>query len=199
MSPWNRRHLLIAGAALGSLSLPAIARAQSRNVIDTLAADTRFNRFLELVGRAGATDQFRGSGPMTVFAPTEAAFNGVAANVLQDLLSQGVGGGPGGGNLAGGSPDMLRLRALIGYHVIPGVVLTSAQLMGDRQYKTVNGAMLRVASDGGKLSAVNPAPGQQAGSFGAPGLNIMPPAVVEQPDIIATNGIIHAVGGVLFP
>ena len=38
-----------------------------------------------------------------------------------------------------------------------------------------------------------------ASRFGAAGLNIMVPAAVEQPDIIATNGIIHAVGGVLFP
>ena len=87
----------------------------------------RARRFLAATGAALML-------PGLLTAPTAAAFNGVAANVLQDLLSQGV-GGAGGGNLSGGSPDMVRLQALIGYHVIPGVALfvlvLGINLLGD--------------------------------------------------------------------
>jgi uncharacterized surface protein with fasciclin (FAS1) repeats len=171
-------------------------RAQSRNVIDTLAADGRFNRFLELVGRAGLTDQFRGAGPMTLFAPTDAAFNQANVAVLQDLVAQGGGGG---GALSGASPDFVRLRSLIGYHVIPGMALTSAQLIGDQQIKTVAGGVVRIASQGGNIAITNPAPEQQRATFGAGGLNIGAPAAVLQPDIFASNGVIHAITQVLYP
>ncbi|MFZ4410363.1 MAG: fasciclin domain-containing protein [Paracraurococcus sp.] len=198
MRPWNRRQLLAGAAAIGLVGSTSLAQAQSRNVIDTLAADGRFNRFLELVGRGGATDQFRGAGPITLFAPTDAAFNAANAAVLNDLLAQGS-GGSGGGTLSGASPDFLRLRSLIGYHVIAGLALTSALLVGDQQIKTVSGAVLRIAAQGGTITLTNPAPERQAGVFGAGGLNLPAPAVIDGPDIIATNGVIHPITQILFP
>jgi len=191
----NRRHVLMAAAA----TIPLLAgfrpaHAQTRNVIDTLAADGRFNRILEIVGRGGATDQFRGAGPMTVFAPTDAAFDQANSTRIQDLLTEGS-----SGNITQTSPDPIRLRGVIGYHVIPGVALTSAQLIGDQQIKTVSGGMLRIASQNGIIAVSNPAPEQQAGVFGAGGLNVMPPAALVPPDIIATNGVIHAINQVLLP
>jgi uncharacterized surface protein with fasciclin (FAS1) repeats len=138
---------------------------------------------------------------MTLFAPTDAAFNAANAAILNDLLAQGSGGsgGGGGGTLSGASPDMLRLRSLIGYHVIPGVALTSAQFLGDQQIKTVAGGLVRIASQGGTIAITNPAPERQAGVFGAGGLNVAAPAAVDGPDIIATNGVIHPINQILFP
>ncbi|WP_158291869.1 fasciclin domain-containing protein [Paracraurococcus ruber] len=192
----NRRQVLVAGAAL--LALPRLAQAQMRNVVDTLAGDPRFNRFLEIIGRGGATDQFRGAGPMTLFAPTDAAFNGASAAMLQDLLAQGT-GGSGGGTLSGASPDIVRLRSLIGYHVIPGIALTPEQMTGDRQMKTVAGGVLRIASQGGTIAVTNPAPERQSSTFGVGGLNVLPPAAVDGAPIIATNGIIYPVTQILLP
>jgi uncharacterized surface protein with fasciclin (FAS1) repeats len=209
MQSWNRRQLLAtgmmaAGGVLAGRGADAQVQPQAsgvvgqRNVIDTLAADGRFNRFIELVGRAGATDQFRAGGNMTVFAPIDAAFDQTAFSRIQDLLTQGTGGSD-GGTLSGASPDPVRLRAFVAYHVIPGVALTPAQLVGDRQYPTVNGGMVRVASQGGAIAVSNPAPERQSGSFGAGGLNVMPPAAVSGPAIIALNGVIYPVSQVLFP
>lgn len=198
MRPWNRRHLLAGAAGLGLVAVARPAAAQSRNVIDTLAGDGRFNRFLEIVGRGGATDQFRGAGPMTLFAPTDAAFNQANAAILNDLLAQGS-GGAGGGSLSGASPDTLRLRSLIGYHVIAGLALTPAQLVGDQQIKTVSGGVVRIAAQGGAIAITNPAPERQAGVFGAGGLNVAAPAAVDGPVIIATNGVIYPITQILFP
>lgn len=198
MQSWNRRALLMAGAAL--VALPSLARAQSRNVADTLAGDPRFSRFLELLSRAGAVDQFRGAGPMTLFAPTGAAFNAAPEAMLQDLLAQGTGGsGSGGGTLSGASPDFVRLRSLIGYHVIPGVALLPEQMVGDQQIKTVAGGVVRIASQGGTIAVTNPAPERQGSTFGAGGLNVLPPAAVDGAPIVATNGIIYPVTQILLP
>ena len=65
--------------------------------------------------------------------------------------------------------------------------------------KTANGAKLRIANEAGRIAATKPAPGRQTGSFGAGSLNVQAPALVVGPDIIASNGIIHAVSQVLFP
>lgn len=193
MPTLNRRHILSAALAGGALTLGfRPAQAQTRNVMETMAADGRFNRFIELIGRAGATDQLRSTAGVTVFAPVDAAFDVVNAR-MTDLLQQGS-----GGSINQTSIDPIRLRALIAYHIIAGS-MPSSGLTGDRRFKTVNGAELRIANEGGKIAVSNPAPESQTGSFGAGGLNVQAPALVVGPDIIANNGIIHAVSQVLFP
>ena len=54
-------------------------------------------------------------------------------------------------------------------------------------------------ASGSNLAVSNPAPERQSGSFGAGGLNVQAPALIVGPDMIANNGIIHAVSQVLFP
>ena len=141
--------------------------------------------------------QLRGPGPLTAFAPTDAAFDAAPASLRQDLLAQGTGGG--GGTLSGASPDLVRLRAVLEYHAVRGLY-RAADLRPDMTLTTINGDTVRVAAAGnGGLALVNPAPATQSMGFGAGGLNVMPPAPVIQPDVIATNGIIHVIGGVLLP
>ncbi|MBW8269777.1 fasciclin domain-containing protein [Caldovatus sp. SYSU G05006] len=102
MTLWHRRGLFAADAAgLGAAALllgqGRAARAQTvvappgstvvitpppaagRNLADTLAADGRFGRFLELLSQAGLVDALRGAGPFTVLAPADAAFQGAPA------------------------------------------------------------------------------------------------------------------------
>ena len=200
--PLLHRRVVLGAAGLGLLGRMPAARAQARNVIDTLAGDNRFNRFVELVSRAGAVDQFRSASIITVFAPTGAAFNHASAALINNLLAQGSGGGGeqgGGGTLSGASPDLLRLRSLIAYHVISGVALTPAEMVGDHQIKTVAGGMLRIAEQNGVIALTNPAPEQQSSTFGAGGLNVGAPAVIDGPGIPATNGVIYPITQLLYP
>lgn len=204
----DRRSLLVASAAIAAgIAFGRTGWAQvqggvaARNVINTLAADGRFNQFIEMVGRAGFTDQLRGPGPVTLFAPTDSAMSGAPAARIADLMSQGT-GGSGGGTLSGGSPDMVRLRAFLEYYAVPGLV-TVSMLSPNQRLKTINGQDLMVvaapAGSGGAFALTNPAPGQQSAGFGAAGINVMPPATIVQPDVRASNGIIHVLGGPLFP
>ena len=199
------RRRLLAAATASTIAMRALLAGQrafaqtgQRTIADTLAADDRFTNFLEMAARAGFVDQLRGPGPFTIFAPTDAAMMRAPAGMLQDLVGQGTGGG-GGGTLSGASPDMVRLRAFLEYYAVRGLH-PAAALAPDQRLRTVNGADLQVvAAPGGGLAVVNPAPGQQIRGLGASGLNVMPPAPITQADVPASNGIIHVLGGVVFP
>jgi uncharacterized surface protein with fasciclin (FAS1) repeats len=196
----QRRRLLTLGslAAAGSFAAPAILRAQSvpptRTLADTMAGDSRFSRFLDLITRAGMVEDFRSAQPMTVFAPTDAAFSGAPSNLIDSLTGQNESG------QNRNDVDRQRLGALINYHVLPGA-FRAADLMGsDRRLRTRNGSDIALNSTAEALTVQNPAPGQQLGGFGAAGLNLAArPARVVQGDIVASNGVIHGIDQVLFP
>jgi uncharacterized surface protein with fasciclin (FAS1) repeats len=188
----HRRHLLATAFAGGTI-LAGIrpGQAQTRNVMETLAADGRFTRFIDLITQAGVTDQLRSTASVTVFAPVDPAFDVVNARIT-DLTAQGS------GNINQNSADPLRLREFIAYHIVSGS-MPSSGLTDGRRFKTVNGAEILIANDGSKIAVSNPAPERQTGSFGAGGLNVQAPALIVGPDMVANNGIIHAVSQVLFP
>lgn len=205
MTSSSRRQALAAGAGLlAAPFLACTALAQPRSVIDLIAGDGRFNRFAEFVQRAALTEDLKGAGPFTVFAPTDAAYSAGSPALLQDLLSSegGSGGGQsgGGGSVQGGPSDIVKLRAYVQYHVITGRAILATGLAGaDRQVKTDNGNMLLVRGSDGHVVVANPAPGMPLGGFGAAGVNVLPPAPVVQPDMRANNGVVHAIGGLIFP
>jgi uncharacterized surface protein with fasciclin (FAS1) repeats len=195
-----RRRILALGtlAAAGSLATPAILRAQTvpptRTLADTMAGDSRFARFLDLISRGGMVEDFRSAEPMTVFAPTDAAFFGAPANLLQQLV---------GTNSSGGSQesvDRQRLGALINYHIVPGAFRASELMGSDRRLRTRNGADVAITGNAEGVMLQNPAPAQQMGGFGAAGANVSSrPARVVQADIVASNGVIHAIDQVIWP
>ncbi|WP_439597129.1 fasciclin domain-containing protein [Falsiroseomonas sp.] len=195
-----RRGFLTIGSmvAAGTLAAPAILRAQTvpptRTLADTMAGDTRFSRFLDLITRAGMVENFRAAQPMTVFAPIDAAFQGAPANLLQQLT---------GTNSAGGSQesvDRQRLAALINYHVVPGAFRSTELTGAERRLTTRNGADIALAMANGAVTLRNPAPGQQVAGFGAAGMNVAAqPARVVAADIVASNGVIHGIDQVIWP
>ncbi len=192
----HRRGLFVLGAAAtGALAMPNILRAQTRSVADTLAGDSRFKQFLDLITRASMVEDFRQPGPITVFAPIDQAFFGAPANMIQDLTGRNMEGGENRNEV-----ERQRLSALINYHVVPGTFL-STQLTGqEHRLKTLNGASLGIQTAGSSLRLQNPAPAMQLGGFGAAGAQVSAvPAEVVQADIMASNGVIHAISQVLWP
>ena len=121
--------------------------------METLAADGRFNRFIDLITQAGITDQLRSRVSVTVFAPVDAAFDVVNARITE-LTAQGS------GNINQNSADPLRLREFLAYHIVSGPMPSSGLLDG-RRFKTVNGAEILVANDGSKIAISNLAPERQ--------------------------------------
>lgn len=74
----------LAAAAL-ALALSA-GTASAADIVGTAAADQRLSTFARAVEAAGMTELLSGQGPITVFAPTDAAFARLPAGTLDRLL-----------------------------------------------------------------------------------------------------------------
>ncbi|HET6603594.1 MAG TPA: fasciclin domain-containing protein [Xanthomonadaceae bacterium] len=105
----------------------------TRNLLDTAAANGSFTTFGKAVESAGMSDTLRGSGPFTVFAPTDAAFDKLPAGKLDYLLKP---------------ENKDELASLVGYHVLKGRKLMSEIGQWDTA-RTFNGlaAPVKLAND----------------------------------------------------
>jgi uncharacterized surface protein with fasciclin (FAS1) repeats len=130
-------------AALGVLLAVTLSstfsRAKSQDIVDTAVAAGQFNTLAAALKSAGLVDTLKGSGPFTVFAPTDAAFAKLPAGTLQNLLKP---------------ENKTKLAAILTYHVLPGDV-TAAQAATLTQAKTVNGAILKLSAHDGKVMVNN--------------------------------------------
>ena len=124
---------LLALAAIVALAVPAGASARPAadgNIVQTASSAGSFKTLLALATQAGLADDLASPGPLTVFAPTDAAFRKVPAATLRKLRA---------------NPALLR-RVLL-YHVVSGNV-TAARVVKLRSAKTLAGPSVRVRVTG---------------------------------------------------
>ena len=100
----------------------------TQNLVDTAAANGSFNTFGTAVERAGLTETFRGIGPFTILAPTDAAFEKLPAGQLDELFKP---------------ENQAELAALVNNHVIKGHK-TAADLGKWDSARTVHGQMAQI-------------------------------------------------------
>lgn len=106
----------------------ALARPSGLDVIETAEAAGRFRTLLTAVEAAGLTETLKGSGPFTVFAPTDTAFAKLPPGTVEELLMQ---------------QNLDDLTTILTYHVVPGA-LTAADVIGSDYLLTLNGQRLDV-------------------------------------------------------
>ena len=99
------------------------------SVADTIAANPRLSTLSSLVAKTGLTDTLKGTGPFTVFAPSNDAFAKVPAKTMEDL-----------------GKDPAKLKAVLTYHVVAGKVMAADVKNGNS--KTVNGANIALSKAG---------------------------------------------------
>jgi uncharacterized surface protein with fasciclin (FAS1) repeats len=117
-------------AALAVSLLAGCATApQPMTIGDTAAATPQLSTLTKLLNDAGLTDTMKGTGPYTVFAPTDEAFKAVPAKTLDAL-----------------SKDKALLISVLSYHVLPAKV-TSAD-MKNGPNPTVQGAPVSLYRSG---------------------------------------------------
>lgn len=193
MTLFNRRGLLLAGTGFAVLGAPSVLRAQNRTLADTLAADPRFSRLLDMLTRGGAVEDLRQPAPLTLFAPVNAAFEGAPAGQINMLLGQSTSGpNEGTANREG-------IARLVRNHLVRGNHLAAELRGGDKMLTTVAGSTLKV--EGGKTPMIvaNTKPALQPGGQSVAGLNVAAvPAEIVEADIMASNGVIHAVNQILW-
>jgi uncharacterized surface protein with fasciclin (FAS1) repeats len=104
-----------------------------KNLVQTAIAAGQFKTLASLLQKAGLAGTLQGTGPFTVFAPTDAAFAKVPKATLASLAK-----------------NKTKLRAVLLYHVVKGKV-TAAQAMKLRSAKTLEGKSLSIRVGGGKV------------------------------------------------
>jgi uncharacterized surface protein with fasciclin (FAS1) repeats len=113
-------------ASLGNSPEAAAAPAAQQNIVRTAAAAGQFTTLLSLAKQAGLVGALSAPGPMTVFAPTNAAFRAVPTATLQKLAK-----------------DRAALRRVLLYHVVKGNV-TAARVVKLRSAKTLAGPTISI-------------------------------------------------------
>src|ERR1700756_5832505 len=92
-----------------TFSISGAAFPQSKkDIVDTAVAAGDFKTLAAALQAAGLVDTLKGTGPFTVFAPTDAAFARLPAGTVETLLKP---------------ENKARLTAILTYHVVPGRVL----------------------------------------------------------------------------
>ena len=114
---------VVSGAALVPAS---VAAAPQRNIVRTAVAARQFKTLVKLVKLAGLAGTLEKAGPLTVFAPTDAAFAKLPGATVTAL-----------------EHNRAKLRAVLLFHVLRGRI-TAAQLVKRHYVKTLNGQSLRV-------------------------------------------------------
>ena len=125
-----RRTLLITPATLALATLMGCATLPAPATIAQTAARTpQLSTLNKLIADSGLTDTLSGTGPYTVFAPSDEAFKAVPAKTMAELAA-----------------NKELLRSVLTYHVLPGKVMAADVKTGN--VKSVQGANLGVARAG---------------------------------------------------
>ncbi len=125
-----RRTWLLAPAALALAAMVGCASTPApATVAETAARTPQLSTLTKLIADAGLTDTLKGSGPFTVFAPSDEAFKAVPAKTMAELAA-----------------NKELLRSVLTYHVVAGKVMAADVKTGN--LKSVQGANLGVAKAG---------------------------------------------------
>jgi uncharacterized surface protein with fasciclin (FAS1) repeats len=127
------RNLLSAAVVAALLVAPAAqaSSAPAKDIVDTAVAAGSFGTLAKALTAAGLVDTLKGSGPFTVFAPTDAAFAKLPAGTLEALLA-----------------DKEKLTKVLTYHVVSGKV-TAADVAKLKSATTVQGGTLSIDTTSG--------------------------------------------------
>jgi len=109
-------------------TLPVMAAVPTQNIVQIASGNADFSILVEAVVAAGLDDDLAGTGPFTVFAPTNTAFAALLTDLgitKEQLLA---------------NPDLAKVLL---YHVVSGKVM-SANLVDDMEAATLQGEKLAI-------------------------------------------------------
>lgn len=147
----------------------------SRNIIQNAVNSKDHTTLVAAVKAAGLVETLQGSGPFTVFAPTNKAFAKLPPGTVEELLK----------------PQMKqKLTQVLTYHVLPGRFSikdlwdASIKANGPVKMKTVEGKELSFEFKGQQLTI-------RDGSGNASRVTVQ--------NVFQSNGVIHVIDSVLLP
>ena len=147
----------------------------SKNIIQNAVNSKDHTTLVAAVKAAGLVDTLSGTGPFTVFAPTNEAFAALPAGTVDNLLKP---------------ENKATLTKILTYHVVPGK-MTSHDLAkavkaggGKAVLKTVEGDSITVGKDANGWTVTD-----DKGNV----------ANITIPDVMQSNGVIFVIDKVLMP
>lgn len=109
--------------------------SQDSSIVQIIAQHERFSTLATAFDSAGLIERLRSSGPYTVFAPTNDAFDDLPEGALDELLLSG-------------SRD--RLAAILNYHIVEGEN-DADELQRRSSITTLDGANLEITRQGDRV------------------------------------------------
>lgn len=161
--------LMLAGLTVSAFAAGCGGGSNDPDIVQLAQANPDLSILVEAVTAAGLTNTLKGPGPLTVFAPTNAAF----ASLLTEL----------GVTKAQLLADKDLLTAVLTYHVVSGNVPKASVPLG-KAITSVQGGIFKVDSVSGALKITD-------------GRNRM--ATITATDIKAFNGVVHVIDKVILP
>jgi uncharacterized surface protein with fasciclin (FAS1) repeats len=127
--------MLVGLMAVGVVVTPvgASGDGQTKDIVDTAVAAGSFKTLAAALEAADLIDTLKGSGPFTVFAPTDEAFAKLPAGTVEALLK-----------------DKAKLTQILLYHVVPGKVMAK-DVVKLTSAKTAQGSSVQISVKGGKV------------------------------------------------
>ena len=139
----NIKKMILAGAIAVATVPFAIAASASKpaeaNIVETAVSAGNFKTLVAAVKAAGLVDALTGPGPLTVFAPTDAAFEKLEKSkpgTIAMLLKP---------------ENKSKLVKILTYHVVSGKVMAAdvLKLKNGAHVNTLNGASITVRNSNG--------------------------------------------------
>ena len=134
---------------IDSVLIPPAMQAEitaSQNIVQLASATADLSTLVAAVKAGGLVDTLSGTGPFTVFAPTNDAFAALPAGTLEKLLKP---------------ENKALLIKVLEYHVIAGKAVYAAQIKDGMDAKTLEGQTVEFGVDGSTVEVIGK-PGNEA-------------------------------------
>lgn len=105
----------------------------TKDIVDTASSAGNFSTLVTALKQAGLVETLKGSGPFTVFAPSDDAFKKIPEKDLQAILA-----------------DKDKLTKILTYHVVAGQ-MKAADVVKQKSAKTVEGSEVSITVSGNEV------------------------------------------------
>jgi transforming growth factor-beta-induced protein len=130
--------VLVVSMLLAAISPAAVsAQDKPKTIVEIAVGSSQLKTLVAAVQAAGLVETLNGSGPFTVFAPTDAAFNKLGKATIDALLK-----------------DPEKLKSILLYHVVPSR-LAAADVVAASSANTAAGLPVTFTTRGGKALVNN--------------------------------------------
>ncbi len=128
---------LLVLCAGGFVAVAQEAKTADKTIVEIASGNKDFSTLVAAVKAAGLVETLSGKDNLTVFAPTNAAFEKLPKGTVEDLLKP---------------ENKKKLVAILTYHVVPGKVMAADVVKLDKA-KTVQGQEVKITAgkDGVKV------------------------------------------------